>query len=103
MSEAGSAPERSTSAEVGGFLLGEGAGDPALVVDPRWMLGAESDPAVEHDGQLAVDVGLGEGAELRARPRLFSEKLTAGRLFSSSDGRALRRSRPVTAATRRTA
>ena len=36
-------------------------------------------------------------------PSAFSEKLTAGRLFSSSDGRALRRSRPVTAATRRTA
>jgi hypothetical protein len=38
---------------------------------------------------------------LRA-PSWFSEKLTAGRLFSSSVGRALRRSRPVTAGTRRT-
>ena len=37
-----------------------------------------------------------------AAPSLLSEKLTAGRLFSSSDGRALRRSRPVTAGTRRT-
>jgi hypothetical protein len=36
-------------------------------------------------------------------PSLLSEKLTAGRLFSSRLGRALRRSRPVTAATRRTA
>ena len=35
-------------------------------------------------------------------PSLLSVKLTAGWLFSSSDGRALRRSRPVTAATLRT-
>ena len=35
-------------------------------------------------------------------PSWLSEKLTAGRLFSSSVGRALRRSRPVTAGTRRT-
>ena len=31
-------------------------------------------------------------------PSLLSEKLTAGWLFSSTDGRALRKSRPVTAA-----
>jgi hypothetical protein len=33
-------------------------------------------------------------------PSVLSVKLTAGRLFSSSDGRAFRRSRPVTAAAR---
>ena len=35
-------------------------------------------------------------------PSPLSVKLTAGRLFWSSDGRALLRSRPLTAATRRT-
>jgi hypothetical protein len=39
---------------------------------------------------------------LRA-PSEFNEKPTAGRLFSSSVGRALRRSRPVTTEARRTA
>ena len=38
---------------------------------------------------------------LRA-PSVFSEKLTAGRFVSSSDGLAFRRSRPVTTATFRT-
>ncbi len=38
---------------------------------------------------------------LRA-PSVFSEKLTAGRFVSSSEGFALRRSRPVTTATFRT-
>ena len=38
----------------------------------------------------------------RREPSLLSVKLTAGWLFSSSVGRAVRRSRPVTAAAART-
>ena len=51
-----------------------------------------ADAAVEDDRQLTADVSAADLSNLRP-PSLLSVKLTAGRLFSPSDGPALRRSR----------
>ena len=51
--------------EVGGFLVGEAALDDAFVVDAAVDVRRRVDAVVEHDRQLAVDVGRGEVAEPR--------------------------------------
>ena len=64
--------------------------------------GADSHAAVENDRELTGRRSPPSRLLNFATPSLFSVKLTAGVLYSSSVGRALRRSRPVTAGALRT-
>ena len=89
--------------QVSGDLSGrEASADAALIGDASFEPRRRHHAVVEHDRQIA-----GRCSRPRALPNLrapsdFSSKWTAGWLFSSSPGLALRRSCPVTGATLRT-
>jgi hypothetical protein len=77
-------------------------GDLPFVVDAPLNRRRRLHPPVEHDRELTTDVRRRESAEL-LRAGVVEAEADEGRLYSSICSCAARRSRPVTAGTRRTA